>query len=101
MTLFGSVIDALIHAIGQLVIGAINALIEALAAVLAALFAILPDMPDLPDPPEAVVTAESWVAWFLPVHQIVLSLTFVVSMWLLWQGVSIALKWAKAIGDGS
>lgn len=101
LALFGGIVDALIAAIGRLILDALNALIAGLAAVIAALVSVLPDMPDLPDPPDALVTAEGWVAWFLPVATIVEALTVVVGWWLIWQAVSIALKWAKALGDGS
>lgn len=97
--ILSSLIDDLFGGIVSLVISAINGLIAALGEILAGLFSLLPDMPELPDPPDAIVTAESWVAWIIPVHQIVLALTFVVSMWLLWQVVLIALKWAKMQGD--
>lgn len=89
----------LLNGIVAIVVEAVNGLIAALAAALAALISILPDMPDLPDLPEAFDTALGWVAWFLPVHQILLSLEFVIAMWLLWQAVALLLRWAKALGD--
>lgn len=80
-----------------LLIKAVNGLIAALAAALSAFFAALPDMPELPEPPGAIETASSWVAWFFPVGALVDVLAFVLSMWLLWQAVALALRWAKAI----
>jgi hypothetical protein len=89
----------LLSLVGKLVILAVNALIAAFAVVLGALFSILPDMPALPSLPDAMVTAESWVAWFFPVGTLFDILAFVLSMWLLWQAVALALRWAKALQD--
>jgi hypothetical protein len=93
------VVDALLGAIAAFVVKAINALIAALASVIAALFSALPDMPQLPDPPAALVTAEGWVAWVFPVGTLISILEFVLAMWLIWQIVVIALRWAKASGE--
>jgi hypothetical protein len=91
----GGLLDILLEA----VVACLNALIAALGAVLAALFALLPDLPDLPELPDAVTTAESWVAWFFPIGTVVDILVWGFTMWLLWQAVAIALRWAKALGD--
>ncbi len=86
----------LFDAIEALAVKALNAIIAALGAVLAALLELLPEMPDLPAPPTALVTAESWVAWAFPVGTLLDCLAFTLAMWLLWQAVAIALRWAKA-----
>jgi hypothetical protein len=91
--------DALIGAMADVVTSAINALVAALAFVIAGLFALLPNMPDLPELPEPFVTAESWVAWFFPVSTLLNILAFWLAMWLLWQVIALALRWAKALGD--
>lgn len=90
-------IGQLLSGIGQLVIDALNGLIAALGTVLQGFFDLLPDLPDLPDEPDSVVTASSWVAWFFPVSTLLDVLAFILSMWLLWQAVAIALRWAKAL----
>jgi hypothetical protein len=87
------------NAIGGLTIKAVNSLIEGLGSVLGVLFAVLPDLPPLPEPPAALVLAESWVAWAFPVTTLLNILAFVLSSWLVWQAVAIALRWAKAINS--
>jgi hypothetical protein len=78
------------------IVDAVNGLLAALAAVLQGLFDLLPDLPALPEPPDALILAESWVAWVVPVGTILDILTFTLAMWLLWQAVAIVLRWAKA-----
>lgn len=89
-----------------LVVPALNAAIAALGAAAAAAVALLPDMPDLPDEPSfftsdtpgsGTSSPVEWVAWFFPVHTVVQALTFVLAMWLLWQAVAVALRWAKVL----
>jgi hypothetical protein len=92
-------IDAILGALTDLVTGAINALIAALAAIIGALISLLPNMPDLPELPAPFVTAEAWVAWFFPVGTVVDILAFWLSMWLLWQVIALAMRWAKALGE--
>lgn len=87
------------QALADAVVGVLNALIAALAAVIGALFALLPDMPPLPDLPEPMATAEAWVAWVFPVQTVWDILVFGFAMWLLWQAVAIALRWAKALNN--
>jgi amino acid transporter len=95
----GGVVDAILGAVADLVTGALNAIIAALAVVIGGLFSLLPDMPDLPDLPTPFVTAESWVAWFFPVSTVVDILGFWLAMWLIWQVIALALRWAKALGE--
>lgn len=81
------------------VIAALNAVISALATAINAVFSILPDLPALPEPPDAYVMAYGWVAWVFPVGTLLDILLFVLTMWLMWQAVAIALRWAKALGQ--
>lgn len=92
-------IGGLLSGLEEIVVKALNALILALGTVLQAAFSALPDLPALPGLPDAFVTAEGWVAWFFPVGTVIDALAFVLSMYLLWQAVAIALRWAKALGD--
>lgn len=94
--ILGGILDGLFSGIVSLVIQGINGLIAAIGAVLSGLFAALPSMPALPSPPTALTTAEAWVAWVFPVSTMIDALAFVLSMWLLWVVVAIALRWAKA-----
>jgi len=90
-------LDGLVDLLVDAVVACVNAFVAALAAVLQALFDVLPDMPDLPEPPEAFTDAAGWVAWFFPVGTLLDVLAFVLTMWLLWQAVALALRWAKGI----
>jgi len=96
---FGGFLDGLLDILVDAVVLVINAFIAAIGAVLGALFAVLPDLPELPEPPDAIETAASWVAWFFPVGTVIDVLAFVLTMYLLWQAVALALRWAKALGD--
>jgi hypothetical protein len=93
------VLDGLLDILVDAAIACINAVIAALGFVLQGLFDLLPDLPDLPELPDPFVTAEEWVSWFFPVGTVIDALAFVLTMWLLWQAVALALRWAKGIGD--
>jgi hypothetical protein len=73
----------------------INAIIAALAVLVGTVAALLPNLPSLPSLPTYMVTAEGWVAWVFPVHQAVLVLAFILTAWLVWQVVALAMRWAK------
>jgi hypothetical protein len=90
------VIAALLSGIADACIRAINAVIEDLGSILQTLFDSLPDLPALPEPPAAFDMIYGWVAWVIPVDTIIDVLTFTLSVYLFWQGVAIALRWAKA-----
>lgn len=80
-------------------VSALNAIIAALATAVTALLSVLPDMPALPALPSAFTTAESWVAWVFPIGTVADILVWATTVWILWQAVSLVLRWAKAIGD--
>jgi hypothetical protein len=92
------VVGALIAGAKALVVALLNALIRALADVVNAVLSILPNMPALPQPPAVLVTAEGWVAWVFPVGTVLSILGFTITVFLIWQLVAIALRWAKALG---
>jgi hypothetical protein len=81
------------------IVYAVNFLIEALGALVALLVALLPAMPSLPTMPTEVVTVLAWVNWFFPVGTVVQFFAFIITVWLLWQGVAIGLRWAKAVRE--
>jgi hypothetical protein len=83
------------HAL-ELLYTIVNGFIVAVATVLEAVRSILPEMPALPAPPDALVTAESWVAWVFPVGTLLDVLAFVISMVVIWEVVVLVLRWAKA-----
>ena len=82
-----------------------NAVIAAIAFVIAAAVAILPDLPDFPDAPAWLVGTGvdgdngvlGWVAWVFPVHQAVLIFAFIVTAWIVWQLVAMAMRWARML----
>lgn len=75
---------------------ALNFVIASLGALLAAVAGLMPDMPAMPERPSQFDTALGWMNWVFPVGTVVQVLTFLVGAWLIWQGVVIALRWAKA-----
>lgn len=79
------------------VITALNGVILTLATVLAGLVALMPVFPDFPTVPSEVTAVTGWVAWFFPVGTVVAIVAFLLTAWLVWQGVSLALRWAKVI----
>jgi hypothetical protein len=92
-------LSGLVQALVDAVAPVLNALIAALAVAAAAVLGLLPDMPALPDLPAPMVQAEAWVAWAFPVETVWNILVFSAGVWLLWQAVAIALRWAKALSD--
>jgi hypothetical protein len=58
---------------------------------------LLPEFPDPPALPEQVDTAAGWVAWFVPAAAIVGVFAAVLTGYLVFLGVRIALRWVKAL----
>lgn len=75
----------------------INAVVIALAFVVGAVMGLMPDIPTAPALPDAMTTALSWIAWAFPVDTLVSIFAFLVAAWAIWFGVSIGLRWAKAV----
>lgn len=78
---------------------ALNGLILALGTIVGGFLSILPDMPALPTLPDPFTTAAAWVAWFFPVDTLLTVLALVITLWLVWQLVVVALRWAKAVSE--
>jgi hypothetical protein len=77
---------------------AVNAIVLALGAIVGVLIAAIPvDMPDPPAMPDAMTTALSWVAWVFPIGTLLAIIAFFLSVWLMWQGVAVLLRWVKAL----
>lgn len=87
----------ILDGVEALAIKALNAIITALGAALSAALSVLPDMPALPDPPSQLIMVEGWVAWVFPVTTMLDVLAFVLVIFLMWQLVAIALRWARAL----
>jgi hypothetical protein len=77
------------------VVDALNWIISGLASAVGAVVGLMPNLPAFPTPPEWFTTAASWVAWVLPVDQIALVFAFILGAWIIWQGVSVLLRWAR------
>jgi hypothetical protein len=75
----------------------LNYVVLGLAAIIAPLVALMPEMPDPPSLPSEFSSAAGWVAWVFPVSTAVDILTFFVGVWLAWQLLAIAMRWAKAL----
>ena len=98
--LLGAIICLLQNIVGAIVAGAIlaiNAVVAALAALAGVVLGLLPDMPADPDLPAAFDTAMGWVQWVFPVAAALAFVGFAIAAWLIWQGVAVVLRWAKAI----
>lgn len=76
---------------------AANAVISSLAGLIALLLALMPTMPDTPTLPDSFSTILGWIAWFYPVSATLDFLAFAITALLVWWGVSLALRWARAI----
>lgn len=92
-----SLVTNLVCFIETAAIRVFNLFIAAVGALIGALAAVLPDMPDMPERPAAFDTALGWINWIFPVGTAVEIIGFLITAWLIWQGVAIALRWAKAI----
>jgi hypothetical protein len=83
---------------GDLLLGAlvsvVNALVVALAAFLAGVLSLLPT---LPDPPDVGGQWMSWLNWIVPVGTMLATLTAFVVIWVSFLLVRVALKWARAL----
>ena len=96
--LLQSIVDLLVCWIETAAVTVLNLLVLAVGSLIALLIAADPvNMPDPPTLPAAMVTAEGWVAWVFPVHQAVLVFAFVLSAWIAWQVIAIAMRWGKAL----
>lgn len=87
--------------IGAMVLNAcidgFNAVIAAIASAIGAILSTLPAMPSPPTLPSWFTTAEGWAAFFWPVGTTVDAFAFIFAAWLVWLGVSLLLRWARAI----
>ena len=91
-----SLVTNLVCFIITALVRALNLILVALGALIEALVSILPNMPSLPETPAEVGEVMGWVNWFFPVGTTIAVLAFLLTAWLLWQGVAIGLRWAKA-----
>jgi hypothetical protein len=77
-----------------LLIESLNGWIMLLSLALSAALAILPGFPEVPTLDGDVL---SGVAWFLPIGPMLAIFATFVTAWVLWMGVSVILRWARAL----
>ena len=95
ISLLQSIVDHFVCWVQTGVTDVINAVVIALAALVGVVVALMPDIPAAPSLPTPLTTALSWVAWFFPVSTLIDILAFLAAAWLIWIGVSAALRWVK------
>lgn len=96
-----SVLSDILHGILDLPYLLVNLLVESfngwvliLAALLSAILEILPGFPEVPTLDGDVL---SGVAWFLPIGPMLAIFATFVTAWVIWMGVSVAMRWVKAL----
>ncbi len=78
----------------DLLIESLNGWIMILSLALSAAISVLPGFPEVPTLDGDVI---SGVAWFLPIAPMLAIFTTFVVAWVVWMGVSVILRWAKAL----
>lgn len=73
---------------------AFNALIRSAEFVLVAALHLLPPMPPFPEFDSGVM---GWVAWFLPMNELIAGFAVVTTLFLLTLAVRVVLRWLKAL----
>ncbi len=91
------VLQNLALSILAVIVMAFNAIIEALATVLEGLIVILPPFPALPGMPAVMVSVLGWINWVFPVGTVISIFAWAAGAWLIWQGISVALRWARVL----
>jgi hypothetical protein len=98
LSVLSSVLDGVLsipYLIAGILIDAINGWLGLFAAVAAAAIAVLPSFPALPELPGEWGAA---VSFFLPIGTMLGIFSAFVTAWVLWWGISQALRWVKVIG---
>jgi hypothetical protein len=97
LSILGDILHGILdipYLIVGLLVTALNGWILAIAALAVALMAVLPSFPELPSLGPEVIGG---IAWFLPVAGMVAIFAGFVTLYLVWLGVSIGLRWVKAL----
>ena len=77
-----------------LLVESINGWILILAGIVAAIMAVLPGFPAIPTLDGDVLAG---VAWFLPIGAMLAVFSTFVAAFVIWLGVSAALRWGKML----
>jgi len=72
----------------------VNAIVAAIAALASAILSLLPGFPDSPDTPGGVMGALLWV---VPLAPILSFFSLMVTAWIGFLAIKVALKWVKAL----
>ncbi len=72
----------------------VNGIITMIAALAKALLSLLPGFPAYPKAPSGVAGG---FLWFVPLGPILAFFSLMVTCWLTFLGIKIALKWVKAL----
>jgi hypothetical protein len=97
LTVLGDIFHALLdlpYLVVGLLIESINGWILILGALLSAALAILPGFPSVPTLDGDVL---SGVAWFLPIGAMLAIFATFLAAFVVFMGVTIALRWVKAL----
>jgi hypothetical protein len=78
----------------SLLVESLNGWILILSLALSGALAVLPGFPEVPTLDGDVL---SGVAWFLPIGPMLAIFATFVAAWLLWMGVSVILRWVRAL----
>lgn len=78
----------------SLLIESLNGWIMLLSLAIGTALSVLPGFPEVPTLDGDVI---SGVAWFLPIAAMLAIFSTFVVAWVLWMGVSVILRWAKAL----
>lgn len=76
-------------------VSAVNLLIAAVGTLIAFVLGLLPSLPTPPTVPSGSWLA--WLCWFMPVGSLVAGFGLMVTAWIAFLLIRIALKWAKAL----
>ncbi len=77
-----------------LLVESINGWILILAAIVSAILAVLPSFPSIPTLDGDILAG---VAWFLPISAMLAVFSTFVGAFVIWLGVSAALRWGKML----
>ncbi len=80
------------YLVAALLVDSINGWILAIAALGKGLAALLPSLPGLPSIPAEIAGG---VAWFLPMAELLIVLGFLLTAWVTWLGLQVAMRWVK------
>jgi hypothetical protein len=89
----------ILHHLASIATSVIQAIFNTFAAMVQAIIDLWPfPMPDLPSIPSEVYTIYGWALWTpLPIVGALDLFFLLITVEIVWQGVAVALRWAKVI----